>query len=267
MANRRRTQINKAVLKPRDAMLCGIHLGGCKKRLKPNEISLDHIIPQSFCAEQPEQRLANLQIMCKRCNNVKKAGQLSDLPVFNCTCHYFQIEDANLVLVYEDMRPEFRKYNTKHVIFEGIIDHPERIRASWQDDRRTFKPNTASHVELLGENSEVVGKSWIISGQQRVRIDGRVRDVTGWSSDPKMQFGHRIPCMSYEHVGPFNVEQRNHGPFMQIGDVRFYLPEFRGRAYESLDLNELPENSNLFDFTLLPSAEIDEIVNGRRSKA
>lgn len=264
MANRRRTKEQKRILKARDEMLCGIHLGGCGKRVRPNEISVDHIVPQGLCSKQPEKRIANLQLMCKKCDNEVKAGQWSDIPKFNCTCHYFQIENENLVLVYEDMRTEYSKYNAKHVVFEGIIDHPERIRASWQKGHG-FSPGEAQHVELLDENSNVVSKMWVFPRKRRMPIDGKMRDVVGWFTDPVTgrQFGHRIPCVSREQVQPFNVEQRNHGPFRHVRDVRFYLPEFRGRAYDKLEMDELPEGSNLFDSSSLPSGEIEEIVSTR----
>lgn len=103
MSNRR---VKKNRIGKRDAWVCGTHLGGCMKRIeKKEERTLDHIIPQSFFRNpdvdaEPSEFNGdwNLQVMHADCN-VKHAGFIHELPVFQCPCHYFQVLGQDLYIV------------------------------------------------------------------------------------------------------------------------------------------------------------------------
>ena len=95
MKKRSKKQQRKVNLLERDDYRCGVHFGGCGKKITLDETTVDHIIPQNifkydekykerikflkrFCKARARESLAggllNLQPMCHGCNNVKKQG-------------------------------------------------------------------------------------------------------------------------------------------------------------------------------------------------
>ena len=98
MANRRK---RLRVLK-RDQRLCGIHFGGCGRRIEEGEkYNVDHIIPRALFSRVAKGRNAefnedwNYQPMHVACNDAK-ASQLRGWPRFDCDCHYLQIGGRDL---------------------------------------------------------------------------------------------------------------------------------------------------------------------------
>lgn len=81
----------KDILLERDDYLCGIHVGGCRKRLAAGDATVDHIIPRNILKtdERAGTRISRddafKQPMCQDCNNNKKQGELD--VVFSCACH------------------------------------------------------------------------------------------------------------------------------------------------------------------------------------
>ena len=83
-------QNRKKNLLERDDYRCGIHLGGCGKKITMEETSVDHIIPKNILRasklkeikhsyksqnrQSLDESFFNLQPMCSDCNNVKKQG-------------------------------------------------------------------------------------------------------------------------------------------------------------------------------------------------
>ena len=77
----------------RDDYRCGIHLGGCGKKITLKETTVDHIIPQNVnkknklveikkrykkrTRESLANGLFNLQPMCSECNNSIKKRRVS----------------------------------------------------------------------------------------------------------------------------------------------------------------------------------------------
>ena len=107
MTNMAKSKRREVVLK-RDNYLCGIHLGGCGERLsKSDQITLDHIIPESWWKDREPVRPDyynqewNFQPMHDYCNSGDKKGQIYGFPVFSCRCHWLRIEqtDKGFVLV------------------------------------------------------------------------------------------------------------------------------------------------------------------------
>ena len=81
----------KDILLERDGYLCGIHVGGCGKKLAAGDATVDHIIPRNIL--KTDEITGTLisgddafkQPMCKDCNNSKKHGGLDVM--FSCACH------------------------------------------------------------------------------------------------------------------------------------------------------------------------------------
>ena len=95
MKKRSKKQQRKVNLLERDDYRCGVHFGGCGKKITLDETTVDHIIPQNIFKydEKYKERikflkklykfrereslaagLLNLQPMCSDCNNLKKRG-------------------------------------------------------------------------------------------------------------------------------------------------------------------------------------------------
>ena len=101
----------------RDNYRCGIHLGGCGKKITLEETSVDHIIPknifkryakeymrieESYKAETKKplgNELFNLQPMCFSCNNAIKGGVFPPQDIIkmcsNKCCKFIYIEEKN----------------------------------------------------------------------------------------------------------------------------------------------------------------------------
>ena len=88
----------KQVVLRRDNYLCGIHAGGCKRKIQhPEASTLDHIYPRTLFRVVPSNKISvgkfqmdfnnpwNLQPMHAKCNSRK--GE--HVPVFECDCHSF----------------------------------------------------------------------------------------------------------------------------------------------------------------------------------
>ena len=86
----KRAALKKRLLE-RDGYRCGIHVGGCGRKLTLEKITIDHIVPQNILRVNPEifDQLANdesfLQPMCQHCNSARKQGRIE--VEFTCKCH------------------------------------------------------------------------------------------------------------------------------------------------------------------------------------
>ena len=116
MSKQRKKREKKLNLLKRDNYRCGIHLGGCGKKLTLEEISIDHIIPKNILKDNKEyiqvkksykaytkesigKGLFNLQPMCFKCNNEKKQGAFPPTNIIkrcsNKCCKFIYIETEN----------------------------------------------------------------------------------------------------------------------------------------------------------------------------
>ena len=87
--------VKKAALKKRllkrDGYRCGVHVGGCGRKLTLAITTIDHIVPQNILRIDPAvyAQLAKdesfLQPMCQDCNSARKQGRLD--VAFTCNCH------------------------------------------------------------------------------------------------------------------------------------------------------------------------------------
>ncbi len=141
----------------RDNYLCGIHLSGCRKEIRFDEATIDHIIPKNILKTFPvedrrkiEKNNLNFQPMCSECNNDNKKGEFSLNEHFSqpqkCSCHkisfkkekdkiyleiYFRDDEENLY--GKILLPEFTIKKEKNGIEEyiffsllGKIKHQEK---------------------------------------------------------------------------------------------------------------------------------------------
>lgn len=87
--------VKRAALKrrllERDSYRCGVHVGGCGRKLTKEATTIDHIVPRNILRINPEiyDQLASdesfLQPMCQDCNSARKQGTLD--VAFACKCH------------------------------------------------------------------------------------------------------------------------------------------------------------------------------------
>ena len=87
--------VRKAALRgrllKRDNHQCGIHVGGCGRKLTLATTTIDHIVPQNILRRNPAvyDQLAKdesfLQPMCQHCNSARKQGGIE--VEFTCKCH------------------------------------------------------------------------------------------------------------------------------------------------------------------------------------
>ena len=86
----RREALKRRLLE-RDGYRCGVHVGGCGRKLTLEKITIDHIVPRNILRVNPEifDQLANdesfLQPMCQDCNSARKQGRIE--VEFTCKCH------------------------------------------------------------------------------------------------------------------------------------------------------------------------------------
>ena len=195
MVNRHKT---RRVLK-RDQRLCGIHFGGCGKRIEKSEqYNLDHIIPRAlFSKVAPECNAEfnedwNYQPMHFACNSAK-ASQLRGWPRFDCDCHYLQIHGRHL---YAHTKGHVGE--GKHKLLDSVVsDRNDRVDATlvigsgkgkggsnvvgYREGRFGYLlPGiAASHVEVFNMTERAaVG----LPVPKYIKLDGRGSVVDRWGS-------------------------------------------------------------------------------------
>ena len=98
----------------RDNYLCGIHMGGCRKKISIQEATKDYIIPKNiirrFAVNYQNMlytSMVNLQPMCRDCNGNKKSGSFPPETYWieknRCSCHTIVFEEnsnENIKLVF-----------------------------------------------------------------------------------------------------------------------------------------------------------------------
>ena len=90
-------------LLPRDGGRCGVHVGGCGERIRNRAgASVDHIFTKSFFKDREDDirpkhynEKWNCQPMHRDCNT-KRGGQIYGFPLFNCSCHWLQIDRTSI---------------------------------------------------------------------------------------------------------------------------------------------------------------------------
>ena len=84
---------------------------------------MDHAVAQDYRADW------NTQPMCKECNNIGKHGQMVGFPVFECQCHFLQIDKTGDMFVYETTGMD----TNIHLFLENIVEpHTSVALASWR---------------------------------------------------------------------------------------------------------------------------------------
>ncbi len=86
----KRAALKRRLLK-KDRFRCGVHVGGCGRKLTLEATTIDHIVPRNILRINPEiyDQLTSdesfLQPMCQDCNSARKQGALD--VAFACKCH------------------------------------------------------------------------------------------------------------------------------------------------------------------------------------
>ena len=176
----------KRRLLERDGYRCGVHVGGCGRKLTLATTTIDHIVPQNILRIDPKiyAQLARdesfLQPMCQDCNSARKQGRLD--VAFTCNCHsatFFSLFGRPELLVSYTKGFVIRKLRIsaeespdgtylfvwgrtkkgtvgyKPDQFGGVFEYP----SSFPDGSsviRTFRPiNVAVQKELIASSQEV----------------------------------------------------------------------------------------------------------------
>ena len=106
----------------RDEHYCGLHIGGCGKRIqKSDKRNLDHIIPRALFSVVAKDRISefnedwNLQPMHLSCN-YSRGSYMEGWPRFNCKCHLLQIYDGDLYVCTKGQVREGR-----HIFLANVV--------------------------------------------------------------------------------------------------------------------------------------------------
>ena len=176
-------------LLPRDSYMCGIHVGGCGKRIRNRaDASVDHIFTKSFFKDREDgirpkhyNEEWNCQPMHKECNR-KRGGQVYGFPLFTCSCHWLQIEripQCHVLKIYhrkDEHESAFQITSEKHdFVFRSI--------------------STGRFRDQFGGSPEIEISSLWSMGQLKPGKKG----ITG-----KGQLGHAFPTIAPEEVQLFN---------------------------------------------------------------
>ena len=173
----------------RDGFRCGVHTGGCRKRiLNRADASIDHIFTKSFFKDREDSirprdynQLWNCQPMHQECN-AKRGGQIYGFPLFTCRCHWLLIDRTAQGHILT-MHYRSSKINCK-------------LAVSTKDHDFVFKsPITGPNSSILGGSSEVEISSVWSMGQSKPGKKG----ITG-----KEQMGHAFPRIDPDEVELFN---------------------------------------------------------------
>lgn len=114
----------------RDNYHCGIHYGGCGKKINSTDIAnIDHIIPKTILKNKQGHstfyKPVFLQPMHESCNSIDKRGQLTKYPEFTCDCHYtyFNVETETVEIFFRQHIKHNDTFEWKKEIFiENFID-------------------------------------------------------------------------------------------------------------------------------------------------
>lgn len=208
----------------RDGYICGLHAGGCYKKIDPltDEPSVDHIFSKDFIKHLPNRACFrqgwNYQAMCKRCNEIK-GGQ--GIPSFHCNCHYIYITDDGKQFVYYKERFRGRE-KWRYQCFHS----PDPVAGNRSD----MHPN------------QVIATFSIVSGQR-----GKLR---GFSAEKGKTFGHIL-----SHPGRYKRLLSNSLELLRVGrgrELALECNKFRA-AYKQGGLSSL--SSEARDKTLISLAE------------
>ncbi len=222
MKKSQKKQERKINLLKRDNYRCGIHLGGCGKKITLEETTVDHIIPQNILKhdEEHKQRIKflkklyksqtreslaggflNLQPMCPDCNNVKKQGNFPPQNIIkrcsNKCCNFIYIKVKGkwyLIVVFHLLKQdklwkkdEPVKAKTAYFTF-SLVD----ISITYTD-----KTNSGEGYILLGKNKTqnltyeknkmggLISKPDMIRNNQRYNKNDILEAIRGFYGEDK----------------------------------------------------------------------------------
>lgn len=171
----------KLLLLERDNYKCGIHLGGCGKKLTLEETTVDHIFPKNMdrlgCLKALSKDgqnirvrdvrlkgLVNLQPMCPKCNNLAKGGKFpteikKECP--NTCCKY-------LFLKNETKR---EKCANHFLLYIHTPAKPVTVKNKELNIYYCYYPLT--HIKFMYDNNVVGKEEYVLSGEERERGEKR----------------------------------------------------------------------------------------------
>ena len=185
MNNRKRL----SYLLPKDDHRCGIHVDGCRMKIRNRAAaSLDHIFPKSFFKDREDSirpkhynKEWNCQPMHQECNS-KRGGQIYGFPLFTCSCHWLQIDRT---LKGHVLTLHYRTNRSKFAFAVTTEEHSFVFR----------NLSTGKFSSEFGGSPEIEISSIWSMGQLKPGKKG----ITG-----KRQLGHAFPRIAPDEVQIFN---------------------------------------------------------------
>ena len=187
MKKQKKRRERKLNLLKRDSYRCGIHLGGCGKKITPEETSVDHIIPknilkryakkymrveESYKAETKKalgNGLFNLQPMCFNCNNAVKGGVFPPQDIIkrcsNKCCKFIYIKERNkskyhLVFTHNLLKKD-----------EDFLD--QKKTSSYEDIILIF---SLINIQFRFKDGTTTPKSYKLFGETKNRLFGTAKE-------------------------------------------------------------------------------------------
>jgi len=139
----------------RDDYLCGVHVGGCGKKIdcEKDEPTIDHIWSKSYLRKHRNKTVFlkpwNYQPMCRECNN-QRGGQIVGPPQFRCDCHHTYTRSNGDILCYYKESAHWKSVWVTNVqvveASEERLVPPIRLTIGRRYEKRGFKIGGFGHL-------------------------------------------------------------------------------------------------------------------------
>ena len=273
MKKRSKKQKRKINLLERDNYRCGIHLGGCGKKITLEETTVDHIIPQNILKydEKHKQRikflkkfyknrtreslaggLLNLQPMCSDCNNVKKRGNFPPNDIIKrcsnecCNFIYIKLKDKwYFVVAYHLLKEDLLKQKQDRA--ETVYYTFHLIDVSFKDKNGVKSENCyillgkSKNKNLIYERNQMGGLileyNMIINNQRysRKKILGAINGFYGENKNEKdIESSIVNSQLNLEEYYQNTIKNCNKNIALDVNDSQSYM----NRGFSKLNLGD-----------------------------
>ena len=209
--------VKRAALKrrllERDGFRCGVHVGGCGRKLTLQATTIDHIVPRNILRVNPEvfDQLANdesfLQPMCKDCNSARKQGRIE--VEFTCECHrasfFIFLGKPELLVSYE----------------KGYVTRRLRISAEESPDGTNLFVWGMTKKGTVGYKSDHFGGvfAYLPSSSDESDVIRTFRPISVQIHKDMKASSSKIPVVQVEHQDLRQIAKEAHPIYEAINDA------------------------------------------------